>query len=188
MAEYRAQALERLKAIGIDNLLSDSILPSQPPDPHYPNRKARLGDRATPALPIEEYEPKLINNLDVASRLITDHQDLKQKILAEVQDRNSSTQGPNKYIREVIAADIGQIIPRRNEAVFAERKRKAEEDGVPLLSSKERQKRRPGKLERALTRMQLGGTADSPLSVQPKKGDEHHEQDAMSSKMDVDTA
>ncbi|KAK8194652.1 uncharacterized protein BKA78DRAFT_350646 [Phyllosticta capitalensis] len=167
MAEYPAQALERLKAIGIDNLLSDSILRSQPPDPHYPNRKARLGDRATPALPIEEYEPKLINNLD---------------------DRNSSTQGPNKYIREVIAADIGQIIQRRNEAVFAERKRKAEEDGVPLLSSKERQKRRPGKLERALTRMQLGGTADSPLSVQPKKGDEHHEQDAMSSKMDVDTA
>ncbi|KAL1381722.1 hypothetical protein HDK64DRAFT_313995 [Phyllosticta capitalensis] len=39
-----AHAFERLKAIGIENMLHQSILPRQPPDPALPKRKARHSD------------------------------------------------------------------------------------------------------------------------------------------------
>lgn len=66
-----AQAFERVKAIGIGFFLKASCLVSTP-DPTRRSRNARRSDEATPAMPIEEYDPKLIANLDISSRLITD--------------------------------------------------------------------------------------------------------------------
>ncbi|KAK7530197.1 uncharacterized protein J3D65DRAFT_607273 [Phyllosticta citribraziliensis] len=119
-----ADALARICAIGIENLLDSSIQPRHAPNAARPNKKALLDDKETGILLLEAYPPKLINQLDTLHRIMRDSVELKRQVLAEVRARQEDPRHPQQRVREVMARDLGAVIGRHNFARAAERKRR----------------------------------------------------------------
>ncbi|KAK8194653.1 uncharacterized protein BKA78DRAFT_377806 [Phyllosticta capitalensis] len=104
------EAIARLNAIGISNLLDDSIWPRPPLCEDWPSKKIKLCHPDQPLLPLEAFDTPLILSLDELSREATELREVKQELLLEVHFRQNTPRHPFRYVRQVLPADVAKVI------------------------------------------------------------------------------
>ncbi|KAK7530196.1 uncharacterized protein J3D65DRAFT_662517 [Phyllosticta citribraziliensis] len=107
----RASALRRLNAVGIDNLIDDSIKPRQRLQTAARRIRVKLSQPDAPVISMDEYEEDLIFILDILAQTTMDYDQVKQDLVVEVRSRQlSSGLNPFKNVRELLVSDVKEVL------------------------------------------------------------------------------
>ncbi|KAL2676251.1 hypothetical protein IWX47DRAFT_902901 [Phyllosticta citricarpa] len=154
----KEEALRRLRAVGIDNLVDDAIKPRQPPDATKPKEKLPVYKAATPILPLNQWDHAIIMGL---AKLV---EEVKELLLSEVRSRQGALLNSYKYVRELRAADVAKFLrARRAQVAGSTRKRCA--DTAPHF-----QLPRPTKTARCINSPQITDAVSSDQRSKDSQG------------------
>ncbi|KAK7530195.1 uncharacterized protein J3D65DRAFT_607271 [Phyllosticta citribraziliensis] len=122
----KEEALRRLRAIGIDNLIDDGIKPRERPDPSRPKLRLKVFHRETPILALEDYDKNLILALDELVQMLNDDARVKRLLHTAVRTRHHSHLS-HKNVREILFSDVSAVLKaHRARANQLSRERSAE--------------------------------------------------------------
>ncbi|KAK8238563.1 hypothetical protein HDK90DRAFT_510179 [Phyllosticta capitalensis] len=167
MAPFDQQAaLARLAAIGIHNIIDESIMPRDLPNPACPQRKRKVRDGPGRTLELEEFPGRLVKALINVIDFVKDHATVKELLLQETKLRKETPNAPSRYVIELLDIDANKVYRKATEERHEQRLR-GELPPAPSRSN------RPGQVERALNRMGLapefteGGQHDLVMDFDP---------------------
>ncbi|KAK7516819.1 hypothetical protein IWZ03DRAFT_441657 [Phyllosticta citriasiana] len=113
----KAKSLDRLNAVGVENLLDDLIKPRAPLYAFGPRIKRKNFQEDGPVLPLAQYDDALVHSLDMLAQATDDYTAVKRALVAEVHWRHTGMpKNPTKNIREVIASDVYNVIMAHKRA------------------------------------------------------------------------
>ncbi|KAK7610990.1 hypothetical protein JOL62DRAFT_574019 [Phyllosticta paracitricarpa] len=161
----KEEALRRLRAVGIDNLVDDAIKPRQPPDATKPKEKLPVYKAATPILPLNQWDHAIIMGLaKLVEEVNDDDAKVKELLLSEVRSRQGALLNSYKYVRELRAADVAKFLrARRAQVAGSTRKRCA--DTAPHF-----QLPRPTKTARCINSPQITDAVSSDQRSKDSQG------------------
>ncbi|KAK7516820.1 hypothetical protein IWZ03DRAFT_406900 [Phyllosticta citriasiana] len=164
----KEEALRRLRAVGIDNLVDDAIKPRQHPDATKPKEKLSVYKAATPILPLDQWDHTMIMGLaNLVEEVNDDHAKVKELLFSEVRSRQGSFLNSYKYVSELRAADVAKFLKTRRAQVAGSTRKRCADTATYL------QQPRSTTIARCMDGFQITSTVASAEGNANRQGSSH---------------